>query len=921
MDMTELDQILATLPRPAQTALLACAVPAWFNVEVLGALLDDPEAGRSGFYALTARPYASPDPDYPGAYRLEPAMRESLLERSYLDRPDDYRIWQERAYAYFTRVDQPAYEAARMAHLEELFYLFLASHALDELSTFLEGVDQVPLQNPSYRRRVDYYRAVLQTERCDYSAAQTGFERLLADPELDDALRARVLNSRGIAYRRQGRFEDAIDSYQAARSIFARLRDRLGEAKILTNLGIIHIELGEYHRALPLLEAGRAIFQEMKEPIREADALLELGITHGLLGHWQPAIACFQACLEIVQRLGISDRLARAHNNLAEVYFFMGRWDDAEATYRSALAIMQTPEHENRLGATETLMNLGFLAHTQNLYHQAEKRYQQASALAEVLNSDHHRILIGYRRADMYVQQGRLEAAFDELVRAVDVIEAMRGRQASESIRMSLFDTRQQVYQTMVLLCLDLDQPAEALTYVERAKSRAFLDMLARPDAPESLPVETPLTAAEIQARLPADAALVEFFTTGSAGPSATLLANLSPESRHLRDYLAPPERLLAFIVTRENLHVVELHGSIQQIEARHFSRSDGRLRGTTPLPGQRLRPMRRWHDLDAQLLQPIRPYLSDKQHVFLVPHSALHYLPLHALAGDAQLASRAETTYSYAPSASVLLRAGLSEPPASRDITCLAIGVNADGPSAAPSTGSGLRLRTSLAHAEAEAAWIARQLSGTATSTTLSTSLLGEAATPDAVCDALSGHNPSTGSGHRVIHFSCHGRFRRREPMSSGLALAGGELTAAEVLQSVRLGADIVTLSACDTGLNRLTHGDELLGLTRAFLGAGARSLLVALWPVHEIPTRLFMEHFYATWMGGASRAAALAEAQRYVRSMDAEALHARLADYGLSPSEITDLLDLFETMLPGRRPFDHPYYWGAFLLIGAPG
>ncbi|MFQ5858760.1 MAG: tetratricopeptide repeat protein, partial [Anaerolineae bacterium] len=639
--VTTLEQKLATLPESVQTALLASAVPAWFDAELLGALLDDLEAGQSSLATLVEQEFISPDPDHPETYRLEPAVQVSLLAHSRLDRPSDYRTWQERAYAYFTHLTstatarQPAYETARMAHLEELSHLLLASRALDELFTLLAEVDHVPLLERSHRQRVDYYRAILQNEMYNYAAAQTGFQRLLADPGLDDGLRALTLNARGISYRHQGRFEDAMNSYQTARPVFARLGDRLGEAKVLTNLGILHIELGEYARALPILEAGLTIFREMNEPVRESDALLELGIAHGLLGDWQSAIKCFQACLEIAQRLGIADRIAGAYNNWAEIYFFMGRRNDAESMYCSALDIMQTPEYENRLGATETIMNLGFLAHTQDLYHQAEERYQQAWDLAEALDSDHHRALIGYRRADMHVRQDNLEAAYDELARAVDVIEAMRGRQASESIRMSLFDTRQQVYQSMVLLCLDLGQPAAALSYVERAKSRAFLDMLARPDAPESLPVETPLTAAEIQARLPADATLVEFFTTGSAGPSETLLANLPPESQHLRDYLAPPERLLAFVVTRANLCIVNLQGSIRQIEARHFNRSDGRLRGTTPLPGQPLRPIRRWHDLDAQLLQPLRPHLRNKQHVFLIPHSALHYLPLHALAGD----------------------------------------------------------------------------------------------------------------------------------------------------------------------------------------------------------------------------------------------------------------------------------------------
>ena len=72
------------------------------------------------------------------------------------------------------------------------------------------------------------------------------------------------------------------------------------------------------------------------------------------------------------------------------------------------------------------------------------------------------------------------------------------------------------------------------------------------------------------------------------------------------------------------------------------------------------------------------------------------------------------------------------------------------------------------------------------------------------------------------------------------------GLLTAGEILP-LRLRAELVVLSACDTGLNKLTHGDELFGLTRAFLAAGVRSLLVTLWPVPDIAARLFMERFYS--------------------------------------------------------------------------
>jgi CHAT domain-containing protein len=109
-------------------------------------------------------------------------------------------------------------------------------------------------------------------------------------------------------------------------------------------------------------------------------------------------------------------------------------------------------------------------------------------------------------------------------------------------------------------------------------------------------------------------------------------------------------------------------------------------------------------------------------------------------------------------------------------------------------------------------------------------------------------------------------------------------------------------------------------MGLTRAFLGCGVRSLLVTLWPVYEIPTRILIEHFYGAWREGASKASALVGAQRYLMQMESTALEVRLREYGLLPESIAETIVHFQKMLPGGLPFAHPYYWGAFLLIGDP-
>ncbi len=422
---------------------------------------------------------------------------------------------------------------------------------------------------------------------------------------------------------------------------------------------------------------------------------------------------------------------------------------------------------------------------------------------------------------------------------------------------------------------------------------RAFLDMFASASITDGdtdsaiISAEEPLTLAALQAQLPADALLVEFFATGLPGAIAPMLANIPQEAEFLRDVLLTPEHLLVFIVTKQTIEVIELDVSVRQIGAQHFQRADGRLRGTQPVPGQPLRPLHRWNELALRLLQPLQPYLAGKQHLFFVPHGILHYLPLHALTNLHHLTGNTTSTVSYGPSASILFK----RPTAmlGKDhFRCLAIGVNG----------------SDLHHAEAEAAWLAARLQGDL--------LLGPSATRRAVEKAL--------PDYAVIHFSCHGHFRQRNPLESALALTDGALTALDLLHIGRLSAQLVTLSACDTGLNQLHPGDELMGLTRAFLGCGTRSLLVTLWPVHEIPTRIFFEYFYRRWMEGATKARALVDAQHYLVEMDAETLQTRLAEYGLDPSITAETIGLFHAMLPGVHPFAHPYYWGAFILIGDP-
>jgi CHAT domain-containing protein len=125
---------------------------------------------------------------------------------------------------------------------------------------------------------------------------------------------------------------------------------------------------------------------------------------------------------------------------------------------------------------------------------------------------------------------------------------------------------------------------------------------------------------------------------------------------------------------------------------------------------------------------------------------------------------------------------------------------------------------------------------------------------------------------------------FRKDNPMFSAFKLGDGWITALD-LYGMSCDSNLITLSGCSSGMQQVAGGDDLLGLVRGFLYAGARSLLLSLWPISDESTVSLMKHFYACWSGGASKAVALQQAA------------IRL-----------------------RQDYPHPFFWAPFVLIGKP-
>jgi CHAT domain-containing protein len=200
----------------------------------------------------------------------------------------------------------------------------------------------------------------------------------------------------------------------------------------------------------------------------------------------------------------------------------------------------------------------------------------------------------------------------------------------------------------------------------------------------------------------------------------------------------------------------------------------------------------------------------------------------------------------------------------------------------------------------------------------------------------------------YRYLHFAAHGRYDPRSAYRTALILApdsdrtadpagfdtDGEITAEQIARTWDLDADLVVLSACESGLGKQAGGEGFLGFAQPLLAKGARSLVLSLWKVDDRATALLMARFYENLLGkrpGLSqpmpKAEALDEAKRWLRGLSAEEAGAAealvrgplrpLATAGGTPSSGTPSPPPPSS---GPRPYAHPYYWAAFVLIGDP-
>jgi tetratricopeptide (TPR) repeat protein len=736
-----------------------------------------------------------------------------------------------------------------------------------------------------------------------------------------------TLNDIGSVELRLGRPDSALAYYRRALQVARDAEDRSAESMALNHIGSGQTELGRLDSARTYHARALGIMQEVGNRSGEAKTLNSIGRVEHLLGRADSALVYYRRALPILRELGDRTGEAVALHNIGAAQVWVDHpLDSARAYYVQALLIQR--EVKDRSAEAASLVNIGSVEAALGRLDSALAYYSRAVAIQRevgAVRSDQSQTLANIGSVLLLsTASGSGRSAAAVLDSAAAMRSQVRRRAGGDANAISVselggdtFTVWSRAWQRLARQAqAEGDRPAltravaSSLAAAERGRAAALRDLLERQGSAPTL-----RDLLERQRRMN-DRGLYASDTLAGADLAAEagrLLAPLRAVRTALLYYLTDRDTLRAWFL-RPTGELVTLPPIAQQKEGlvdritatRRQLRVDAAAarerRGDAPRPDMDTVPIARGGVVVAGGTRVIDPnaarealralsaavfpagldsLLAPGTELVIIPHGVLGQAPFAALAlpGDT-VPLGARNPLRYAPSLRALEAAEATAAPANR--RALVVG-NPSMPQVRDESGEFHQL-SSLPGAAAEGQWVATRLGTNA--------LTGVAASEVAVRRML--------SGAAIVHLATHGLAYGTEARvrDSYVALAPGTghdglLTLREILddETLQLSADLVVLSACQTGLGEAREAEGTVGLQRGLLAKGARSVLVSLWSVDDAATRLLMERFYTHWLDASARpvlskAEALRRAQSDVRA---------------------------------RPQFREPRYWAAFQLVGA--
>ncbi|MBN1881502.1 MAG: CHAT domain-containing protein [Deltaproteobacteria bacterium] len=861
--------------------------------------------------------------DYVGA---ESYYREAL--DTALAQKDDAAVYFVRSDLGFLEMRRGDYEKA----VEHFSGAVDVAHRIGNTDLVRDG-----LENLAYaEKRAGFYDEAIE-HFTEILHAEDALEYIDADLDLEMDIAETLRDA--------GRYEEALSSYEAIRVKYRERGDIPGEIDALGGAAWALESLNRFEEELALLEDARGLAQSIGDLETEGTLLVRLGMILAVLGKQGEALAVLEDAREVNRKAGIRAMEAQSLVGLATVTL-----DDPDRSLEYAEESLEIyRELEDRVGEGIILGIIATAYYNQGKSLKAALYYKKVLRIAEEVGSDFPlavdplitgMLLVGageYKHAVGYLEQSLSAGMENNDVNtigysaaylgfsyknlkdyeqgvtyyeiAIDALESVRGTIQTEELRTSYMSGKMQVYEDIITMLIELGRYDEAFEFMERSRSRSFLDMLASRTITVADEAGSEYLRRERELRrLLKDATLMpsaggdaqpiketreahdaldrsldiqkEYLrlieTIKSTDPRlASLVTVVPPSLEAVRESLGDDVCLIEYFISDEsftatgesNLFVFVV--TPRRIDVLTIDTNRDFLEDAV----SRLRDAVRYLDDEAFLSLSVQLYALilepalegvDAETLIIIPHGPLHYLPFAALSdGESFLIDRYDVVVN--PSAGVMEYIGekRTDDPGEKII---AFG-NPETP------------HSPLPFAEDEVTKIAAIMEPEADVSVY----LGSEATEK--------RGKSLFREYDLVHLACHASFDETDPLDSALYLTagGGEdgrLTVAELFALELDETMLVVLSACETGLSRVTGGDELVGLTRGFLYAGTPSMVVTLWEVADDSTASVMTRFYENLKEGQTPSSALNEAQRWAKSS-------------------TD--------------YKSPFFWAPFVLVGS--
>jgi CHAT domain-containing protein len=751
---------------------------------------------------------------------------------------------------------------------------------------------------------LDANRANVLTDLDDFRAATELYRSARKAFDAAGMASAAAQVDQSIAYLlfAQGQFDPALRLFDQAREIFSQTHQPVAVADIDRDQSDVYLRLNLLDEAWDACERAEPVFRQQGHMLEVGHILLNRALIHIGRGHLQESTSLLEKAAHIFHDEGNAVWEAITQMNQAIRLLYVARPAEALTLAEEAGWLFD----ERGLGTRHclALTVAGDAYQALGDWRQAETSYRTALAAIEELDAPWLTYRCHHGLGRVHQQQNAQQKAYQAYRQAIEDLERIHGGFSVEPHRIAFLKDKLAPYEDLVLLCLEQQTPdrvADAFQYVERAKSRALVDLLAQNLSGRVQPHDA--AGQKLVADLERLRQELNWYynrindqnlTTPQRSPS--LVAQAWQKIRHLErqanqllhemrvrytDYLSlrqvqstsleaireclPPNSLLvefytardttmAFTLDQSHLRVYQnLMGGDQirhWLDAFRFQINkfqyghDYVQRHQATLRAGVDRALKALYD---GLLAPLGDEFDGRQLV-IVPHGLLHYIPFHALYDGQHYLLQQHTIYS-APSAGVLQLCCTKRP-------------EGDGPALLLGIADPF-----IPHVLEEIQKIGRLMDQAALFTG-----------PQATLDRLRSYGPHSG----LIHIASHALYRADNPLFSALRLADGWLNVNDIYE-LNLKARLVTLSGCETGMGLVANGDELIGLSRAFFYAGAPALVVSLWTVNDESTAALMQRFYETLQSGLSVADSLRRAQ----------------------------LDMLAR-------FHHPYYWASFTATG---